>query len=306
MMIASSPAGSLPFSVVAIFATLALLLVATAVAAAGPGSDSPAVYPGYELVWNDEFDVDGLPNEEDWRFGREGFIRNNEVQWYQDDNAVIKDGVLVIEARKESRPNPNYIAGSESWKTNRPTIEYTSSLISTKGKREFLYGRFEIRAKVQADDSLWPAIWTLGSARSWPGCGEIDIMEYYRDHILANAAWLKDGPQPWSARWDASKTPVGELPRPENWDERFHVWRMDWDHDFIRIYIDDHLLNEVDLSKTFNERGDRANPFREPHYILLNLALGGDNADHPDDTDTEFPAHFIVDYVRVYQAVEGE
>lgn len=126
-------------------------------------------------------------------------------------------------------------------------------------------------------------------------------MEYYRDHVLANAAWSKKGKDEWAARWDAAKVPVAELPRFERWDERFHVWRMDWDYDFIRIYIDGHLLNEIDLSKTFNETQDQKNPFREPHYLLLNLALGGDNADHPADTDTAFPAYFLVDYVRIYQ-----
>ncbi|MEM1026764.1 MAG: glycoside hydrolase family 16 protein [Planctomycetota bacterium] len=260
-----------------------------------------AQYEGYELIWNDEFDVDGLPDPTKWRFGPEGYIRNNEHQWYQDDNAFVKDGVLIIEARREHRPNPNYVEGSESWKTNRKHIDYTSSLIYTKGLHEWKYGRFEIRAKVQADDGLWPAIWTLGSARSWPGCGEIDIMEYYRDHVLANAAWSRMADYHWAANWDAEKIPMAELPHPENWDQRYHVWRMDWDYDFIRIYIDDFLINEVDLSQTFNETQDKKNPFREPHYLLLNLALGGDKAENPANTDTEFPAYFKVDYVRVYQ-----
>ncbi|MEM1099229.1 MAG: glycoside hydrolase family 16 protein [Planctomycetota bacterium] len=261
-------------------------------------------YPGYALVWHDEFEVVGLPDPTNWTFGPEGFIRNNEHQWYQDRNATVKDGVLIFEAREEHRPNPNYVEGSESWKTNRPHIRYTSSLIHTAGLHEWKYGRFEIRAKVQADDGLWPAIWTLGSARDWPGCGEVDIMEYYRDHILANAAWSQKSPNRWAAHWDAAKVPMADLPRPEGWDERYHVWRTDWDHDFIRIYLDDYLINEVDLSETFNETGNQANPFREPHYLLLNLALGGDKAENPANTDTEFPAYFKVDYVRVYQRTQ--
>lgn len=268
---------------------------------------SPPQYDGYELVWHDEFDIDGPPNPDHWVFGAQGFIRNNEDQWYQDDNAVVRDGHLIIEAREERRPNPDFIEGSESWKTNRPYILYTSSLINTRGQHEWLYGRFEVRAKIQNKPGLWPAIWTLGSARGWPGCGEIDIMECYRGNLLANAAWAKADPNnPYASRWDAVKVPVATLPNPENWDDRFHVWRMDWDHDFIRIYVDGHLLNEVDLSKTFNETPDGANPFREPHYLLLNLALGGDNADNPAETDTEFPTQFIVDYARVYQRIQKD
>ena len=285
------------------------LLLGGAASAAGEsmssGSPDPAeAYPGYRLVWSDEFDVDGPPDPEKWNFGKEGFLRNNEVQWYQGENAVVRDGTLVIEARQERRPNPNYVAGSKSWKTNRRFIEYTSAQVTTRDQHAWTYGRFEIRAKVQARPGLWPAIWTVGSARPWPGCGEIDIMEYYRGKVLANAAWSKAGGNQWASRWDASKTPIADLPNPEGWEDRFHVWLMDWDHDFIRIYLDGQLLNEVDLSQTFNETGDRANPFREPHHLLLNLALGGDNADHPADTDTPFPAHFTVDYVRVYQLQE--
>jgi len=53
------------------------------------------------------------------------------------------------------------------------------------------------------------------------------------------------------------------------------------------------------LSKTINATPDKANPFREPHYILLNLALGGTNGGDP--SGTEFPARFEVDYVRIYR-----
>ena len=115
-------------------------------------------------------------------------------QWYQPDNAVCKGGFLVIEARKErNRQNPLYIPGSNDWRKEREFIEYTSSSVTTAGKKEFLYGRFEVRARIPVAKGAWPAIWTLGSNMEWPSCGEIDIMEYYQikgvPHILANAAW---------------------------------------------------------------------------------------------------------------------
>lgn len=292
---------------IAIIVILSLLLVFPAViSVADETSDQVPDYTGYDLVWNDEFDVDGPPNPDRWGYGREGFIRNHELQWYQDDNVFVRDGLLVIEARQERKKNPSFIEGSQDWKTNRPTIEYTSSLISTRETQMWQYGRFEIRAKIQAKPGLWPAIWTLGKDRPWPAKGEIDIMEYYKGQILANAAWSKVGKDRYASRWDSSKTLISKLPASEDWDQRFHLWRMDWDRDFIRIYVDDFLLNEVDLSKTFNETGDKANPFRQPHYLLLNLALGGDNAENPADTDTEFPAYFHVDYVRVYQKSDQE
>lgn len=88
----------------------------------------------------------------------------------------------MIEARSEKRKNPLYKAGSYDWRTSREYIECTSSSITTFGKKEFLYGRFEVRARIPVGKGAWPAIWTLGSSMEWPSCGEIDIMEFYRKH----------------------------------------------------------------------------------------------------------------------------
>lgn len=122
-------------------------------------------------------------------------------------------------------------------------------------------------------------------------------MEYYRGKVLANAAWARPGE--YQSRWDSAAVPLDELPDPEGWADRFHVWRMDWTPEYIRIYVDDHLLNEVDLSKTINETPDHANPFHDPHFLMLNLAVGGNNGGYP--SQTTFPRRFTIDYVRVYQ-----
>ena len=290
-----------------------LMLVGMHSACAAPAEDAALTpeteitqYPGYELVFNDEFDVDGPPNPEDWSFDESGFVRNYEDQWYQRDNAWVEDGRLIIEARRldEPRPNPLYEEGSEDWRKQRKYVEYTSSLIDTSGKHAWTYGRWEIRGKIDIGAGLWPAIWTIGTApRPWPANGEIDIMEYYRDKIMANAAWAKPGE--YQARWDSSGTPMKEIAEdPEAWAREFHVWRMDWDEQSIRLYLDGRLLNEIELSKTINETPDGANPFHDPHFLLLNFAVGGNNGGDP--SATEFPKRFEVDYVRIYQKVETE
>ena len=126
------------------------------------------------------------------------------------------------------------------------------------------------------------------------------MMEYYRGMVLANAAWADRGR--WRAKWDDSRTPLAEL-GGDAWADEFHVWRMDWDEDQIVLSVDGRVLNDVDLSETINAGADPddegANPFHAPHYMILNLAIGGTNGGDPDDTD--FPAKFEVDYVRVYQ-----
>jgi len=255
------------------------------------------VLEGYELLWAEEFNQNGKPNSKYWSY-EEGFVRNEELQWYQSDNANITDGALVIEGRKEEVKNPKYKKRSKNWRRKRKYAAYTSSCIKTKNKFSFQYGVLEVRAKIDTSMGMWPAIWTLGIDQKWPANGEVDLMEFYihegKQKILANAAWADNKHH---AVWDSEKTLFTQFTEKEkDWNEKFHIWKMDWTEDYIRLYLDDLLLNEIDLSKTIN--ADGFNPFHQPHYILLNLAIGSNGG---DPSGTDLPGKYEVDYVRVYQ-----
>ena len=266
----------------------------------------PLAAQEWKLVWSQEFNEEGRPDSSVWNY-EQGFVRNHEAQWYQPENAYQKDGLLIIEARKEQKPNPTYRERSRHWEQQRPTIDYTSACLTTQGKYNFLYGRLEVCARIPTAGGAWPAIWTLGSGMEWPSCGEIDLMEYYRikgvPHILANVAWGND--QHYQAVWNSKRIPyVHFTQRDPQWEQHFHIWRMDWNEKSIRLYLDDELLNEVPLCTTVNGRiGQHTNPFTRPQYILLNLALGGDNGGTIDDS--AFPMRYEIDYVRVFQPVKS-
>ncbi len=253
----------------------------------------------YALVWSDEFDGKGALDPNKWNF-EEGFVRNEELQWYQQDNAFQEDGYLIIEGRQESKPNPNYDPGSSDWRTSRENIEYTSSSVTTADLFEWQYGRAVVRAKVTNHAGTWPAIWTLGTDCEWPSNGEVDIMENYGGYILANFAWGTN--QRWSAEWDASYWPVSDW--EEGWVDDFHIWELEWTADQMTILLDGDVLNSVLLSETINGSSDCAdqNPFQQPHYLLLNLALGGSAGGSVEGLS--FPTRYIVDYVRIYQYPE--
>ncbi len=263
-----------------------------------PDFSSPSSIPGMTLVWNDEFNIDGKPDPASWRYEK-GFVRNHELQWYQEENAICKGGLLMIEGCREKVKNPGYVSGSTNWRSGREYAEYTSASIQTRGFHQWQFGRFEIRARIDTSKGSWPAIWTLGISGGWPAGGEIDIMEYYLvkgvPTILANFAWGTD--KRGVAKWDDLKKPLSYFTTTDpDWVEKFHVWRMDWGRDNIKIYLDDLLLNEVSLDQTINPDG--RNPFLQPHYILLNLALGANGG---DPSETSFPIIYEVDWVRVYQ-----
>lgn len=259
---------------------------------------SPPADPlaGLELVWSDEFDGSGPLDSEKWGF-EEGFQRNEELQWYQSDNAFREDGFLVIEGRRENRPNPTYVAGSTDWRTQRETIEYSSASLISMDRFDWKYGRLEVRAKVTNHRGTWPAIWTLGVACEWPSSGEVDVMENYGGDILANFAWGTN--QRWNAQWDSSRHPVSAW--GVDWVNDFHLWALDWTEDRMTITLDNEILNSIDLNSVSNGSSncEGQNPFRQNHYLLINLALGGAGGSVDQLT---FPTRYFVDYVRVYQA----
>ena len=140
--------------------TLALIVLAGIAISTGWAAEAT----DYKLVWADEFDKDGRPDPNNWTYER-GFVRNEELQWYQPENAWCQGDMLIIEGRRERKPNPGYDSDSNSWRRNRQYIEYTSACLKTPGLHSWTYGRFEMRAKIDTRSGLWPAFWTLGSAR---------------------------------------------------------------------------------------------------------------------------------------------
>jgi beta-glucanase (GH16 family) len=248
----------------------------------------------YTLIWSDEFDKDGSPDTSKWRF-ETGFVRNEEAQWYQAENAICIGGNLVITGKKEDRPNPTYVDKSDNWRTNREFIKYSGASLVMKKEHAFQYGKVEVRAKIEAQTGLWPAIWTLGVKGQWPSNGEVDIMEYYDDKILANyAIAAKDQ---FNAIWDGEHITLDAL-GGKSWSDQFHVWTLEWNENEMTIKLDNLFINAIDLHTTIN-KSDGKNPFRQPHYLLLNLAMGGQRGGSL--AETKLPSEYSVDYVRIYK-----
>lgn len=249
----------------------------------------------YHLVWHDEFNQNGPPDPANWTY-EHGFVRNQELQWYQPENAFCTNGLLVIEARREHKPNPGYSADNDTpdWRTSRAWIDYTSASLTTRHLHEFNYGKFEMRARIDTRLGSWPAFWTLGATRGigWPAGGEVDIMEYYTGTVLANIAYGLNG----GAKWSTVKKLVADL-GGEAWSKRFHIWTMEWDPQKIDLFLDGKLMNHLDLATA--DHAEHGNPFHRPVYLILNQAIGGQCGGDP--SLTRFPVRYEIDWVRVYQ-----
>jgi beta-glucanase (GH16 family) len=248
----------------------------------------------YTLVWAEEFDNDGSVDETTWNF-ENGFIRNEELQWYQKENATINNGILIIEARKENKPTPYYDPNSIYWQERRQTIEYSSAALNTKGKKNWTFGRFELKARIPVANGIWPAWWTLGEEKEWPAGGEIDIMEHFKGSLVTNLTYLeKDGQAAFISKLFNVDSLGGTA-----WASEFHIWRLDWTPQYIEFFLDNKSLNKIQVDSLVNNDGTGFNPFTKPHFMLLTLAVGGTNGGDP--TGTTFPQKLEVDCIRVYQ-----
>jgi beta-glucanase (GH16 family) len=254
-----------------------------------PTTPTDPVLAGWKLVWADEFNTDGLPDNAKWgydTFRNSAGWYNNELQYYAKarlQNSSASKGVLSITAIKERLSSaPDF--GSQN---------YTSARLITQGKFSFTYGFVEVRAKLPCSRGTWPAIWTLGdSLAAWPANGEIDIME--QKGISASDKFSVSGTLHMPAFFGGSGK-GGSIAVPDACTT-FHNYQLTWDADKIQIGVDGLIYSVYANPKD----GKPATwPFDKPQYLLLNLAMGG-------DLGGAVPGGFVtdqmqVDYVRVYQ-----
>jgi beta-glucanase (GH16 family) len=244
------------------------------------GYSTPISYPGYTLVWNDEFSGTSLSN--DWVFDigtGSGGWGNNELQYYTNQNATVGNGLLEIKAKAETFN----------------AQQFTSSRLKTQGKKSWKHGRIDVRAAVPYGKGIWPAIWMLGdniSTVSWPNCGEIDIMELiggtgYNDRtIYGTAHWSDNGTH--AQFGDNYSLQSGKFA------DEFHVFSIIWTQNSIKWLVDDIQYNEISLTPA------ELAEFQQNFFLILNVAVGGNWPGDPDGT-TVFPQSMYVDYVRVFQ-----
>ena len=204
--------------------------------------------------------------------------------------------MLIIEAVKEHFPNPAYDPNSPRISRRTPQFaEYTSASLVTLGKQSFLYSRIEVRAKLPTGKGAWPAIWMLGTNMrqvGWPACGEIDIMEnvgFDPNMIHANIHT-----QLYNHTRGTGKGNSIEVDKPY---ETFHIYAIEWFEDHIDFFVDDNKYFTFKNEGT----GNATWPYDKEHYLILNLAIGGEwGAQHGID-DSIFPQKYYVDYVRAYK-----
>jgi beta-glucanase (GH16 family) len=243
----------------------------------------------WRLVWSDEFDYSGLPDPKRWGYdvGGHGW-GNKELQYYTErrkENARVENGHLIIEARRE------FWAGQE----------YTSARLVSKGKGDWTYGRFEVRAKLPSGRGSWPAIWMLPSSNdygSWPNSGEIDIMEHvgFDPDVVHSSVHTKS----YHHSINTQKTAKISVPTSRT---GFNTYVVEWTPQEVRAFVNQQHYFTFKNERLTNPAADYKQwPFDKPFHLLLNIAVGGNWGGAQGVDETIWPQRMEIDYVRVYQA----
>jgi beta-glucanase (GH16 family) len=263
---------------------------------------SPAIaQTNWVLVWSDEFNGPAGPftptssNNQFWTFETgQGVFGTGEIEKMVDDGTTSfldGNGNLVIKT---------YLSGSTYFSARIKT-----QLNGSFGK-EFTYGRVEARIQIPTSQAIWPAFWMMGdNGVTWPGRGEIDIME-------------NNGAKPLQVKGTIhgigyANTGLGVnfvSPTGTPFSAGFHTYGMIWSPFLIQFYVDDPTniyatmtpgdIMGVGTSGTNSTLG-QWDFWGHPFFILFDVAVGGGFVGNPGP-NTVVPQLMNIDYVRLYQA----
>jgi len=252
----------------------------------------------WKLVWSDEFDGNAIDLKK-WQFEENCNVKNNELQCYtaKTTNARVANGKLTITARVENYGNK----------------KYTSARLNTAKTASWLYGRFEMSAKLPKGKHLWPAFWMLPTDYkygTWAASGEIDIMEYRGQETNITQGTLHFG-NTWP---DNARQGSGSVNMKVDLSAGFHLYAVEWEKDEMRWYFDNKMFYKMSLNRSFfsgkgtNPYTANRQPFDQRFNYVINLAVGGDffsATKYGTLTTADAQAwpdnNYVIDYIRSYE-----
>lgn len=264
-----------------------------------------------ELEWSEEFNGESL-DETVWNYQPETKHRNEQESAYKNDNVTLQNGNLIITAKKG-----DVVCGCDMTEeehlekySHSKTYEYSAGGIDTQNKKLFSKGLIETSVKCPTGSGTWCSVWMCGvdpddGLPHWPWTGEIDIIEYLGKSNTEEFSSLHYYPVSaggYESGYDASKKMVAgglryQLPQG-NFNDGFHTVGMMWTETSIDFYVDDVVVNKIDIS------GENFYAFRDyEFYFMVTFPLGGTSAGSIDNT--VLPQNFEVDYIRSYQPYDA-
>ncbi len=300
-------------------------LLVLAATAAAPPQPSPPVAPGqgWSLVWADEFNGSAI-DPRNWTLANDCWGGGNaERQCYTDRpaNAAVKDGMLLITARRERFTGPAFPADQRTTpdKQGQATRAFTSARLATQGKAAWRYSRIEVRARLPQGQGMWPAIWMLPEDNrygAWAASGEIDIMEAVNlgEPCTTGEPGCPAGREQgilgtlhFGGVWPANQH-RGATTAMQGALDGFHTYAVEWSPQAITWLIDGTPFQTQRPDDWFTRGSATAGaPFDQRFHLVLNLAVGGRLPEERNKGGVNhkgFPKQMAVDWVHVWQCAD--
>ncbi|TVZ51771.1 glycosyl hydrolase family 16 [Dokdonia sp. Hel_I_53] len=246
---------------------------------------------GWELIFEDEFTA----NLDNWTIWTGGAY-NNELQHYQPDNLILKEGVLFIREQRES-----VTGATTNVDSTQKNFNFTSGRIESN--QNFSAGntsnatklRFSARILLPEGEGLWPAFWSYGDP--WPTQGEFDILEFRGNNTTSYVTNFFYGTTAGVPSTDAGQTSFN-VNLTSNITQNWHVFELIWSENTLEILFDNEVVHSF-TEANWNVINDM---YTKSQRLVLNMAVGGDFF-QPNVDPTSIPneAFTAIDWVRVYK-----
>jgi len=240
-------------------------------------TDKITSFPGWKLIWNDEFTKNKLDDSKWSRCQRGRSDWNNTMS---EDPQLLKlsQGVLHLRGVRNKRPS-------------KDSPSYLTAGINSKGKFDFQFGKVQIRARFKSAQGAWPALWMLGSKKKWPANGEIDLME----HLNFERKIYQTVHSEYTLNIDKTNTPKKGSVAPIRRDA-WNTYGCEWDAKKIVFTVNGKPTHTY---PRIPKKGHKQYPFTQPFYFVLSMQIGGNWVGPPKAKD--YPAEMAIDWIRVYQ-----
>ena len=256
-------------------------------------------YEGYELVWAEEFDYEGLPDPACWVAGDWGGVINDEPQDYRKNDLKythVENGNLILETHKDPHE------GTKGWGSDEPYhFEYSSGEVHTKGKYEFQYGRIDIAAKIPVGKGAWPAFWLMPAHNTTGKYAEIDIMEFM--YSVGNDNQTISGTFHTEASRNGGEETVSGWGKSATLEDKYHLYSLIWEEEKIEILFDNKTVVTYEKPPETSDLDHW--PWDQPFFLIMNIAVGPTWGDNELD-ESLLPLRMEVDYVRYYKLIKTD
>jgi beta-glucanase (GH16 family) len=260
----------------------------------------------FTLVWNDEFDGDSLDRS---KWGYEWWVTVRKGGYWHEDMVSVQDGNLVISAQYFDTPLENRYY--EQWHDQINFAEYKpgwyTGIVTTRDKYEQCYGYFEVRCILPAATGLWSAFWMMnegvfnidGSGRDGT---EVDVFESfnYKDHWWGNDC-VSTGIHYDGYGEEEKGDSIGRYLIENDPYTEYNTYGVEWSPEEYIFYINGRETGRLSTGGVS----------QNPEYLLLSVEFAGSDGVQSSDRHgvgkieltpaQNWPAAFVVDYVRCYQ-----